>query len=62
MDLKYLRSRHQHALMQMERAASPEARYAHRGIAAGYARSIHDLEELVVPLTSPILTSADDRR
>jgi hypothetical protein len=43
MALNYLLHRHQLSVMQAGYAGSAEARAAHRGLAAGYARRIHDL-------------------
>ena len=40
MDLNYLLSRHQVSLMRADSAASPEARFAHRGLARAYAECI----------------------
>lgn len=43
-DLNYLLSRHQTALMQAEAAACSGARHSHRGMAAAYAVRIHDMQ------------------
>lgn len=40
MDLNYLLGRHQLSVHRAGAAASPEARYAHRGLAAAYAGRI----------------------
>ncbi len=40
MDLNYLLSRHQYSAYRAQVAATPEARLAHRGLAAGYAGRI----------------------
>ncbi|URW74546.1 hypothetical protein M9980_08125 [Sphingomonas donggukensis] len=42
MDLNYLYSRHQISVMRAAAATTREARSSHRGLAAGYARAIHD--------------------
>lgn len=45
MDLNYLLSRHQISLMRADTAAGPEARYAHRNLAKGYAQRIRALQD-----------------
>lgn len=45
MDLNYLLARHQTSLMRADAAASPEARYAHRNLAKGYADRIRKLRD-----------------
>ncbi|MBO9712836.1 hypothetical protein [Sphingomonas sp.] len=47
MDLNYLYSRHQVSLMLAKRAASPEARWAHRAMARAYAQRIRLVQEAV---------------
>ena len=44
MNLNELFHRHQVSVMRAAAAASPEARLAHRGLAAGYAALIADLQ------------------
>jgi hypothetical protein len=44
MDLNYLLSRHQLSMHRAGSASSPEARHAHRGLAAGYAGRIRTLQ------------------
>ena len=44
MDLNYLLSRHQLSVHRGNAAASREARQAHRGLAAGYARRIRSFQ------------------
>jgi len=44
MDLNYLLSRHQISIMRAEAATCREARYAHRGLAKGYADRIRELQ------------------
>ncbi|MDQ0250860.1 hypothetical protein J2W22_002924 [Sphingomonas kyeonggiensis] len=43
MDLNYLLHRHQVSLMHAAAATSPEARFAHRGLARCYAERIRAL-------------------
>lgn len=45
MDLNYLLARHQISLMRADAATGPEARYAHRHLARGYAERIRELRE-----------------
>ncbi|MEZ0496179.1 hypothetical protein [Sphingomonas sp. IW22] len=45
MDLNYLLSRHQIALMQADAAASVEARHVHRNFARHYAARVNELQE-----------------
>ncbi|MCW3836167.1 hypothetical protein ACFQ1E_08950 [Sphingomonas canadensis] len=45
MDLNYLLSRHQRALMMADAADCGEARLAHRGLAECYAARIRDLQQ-----------------
>ena len=45
--LNFLLHRHQISLMREAAAAGPEARAAHRGLAAGYARRIGDLQTML---------------
>ena len=47
MDLNYLLSRHQIALMHAERADCSEARIAHRSMASGYAERIRIVQRLI---------------
>jgi hypothetical protein len=46
MDLNYLLSRHQVALMRADNAMCPEAKVAHRGMAREYAERIRILRQL----------------
>ena len=52
MDLNYLLGRHQQSLHRSGAAATPEARRAHRGLAAGYAVTIRDFQRRVGALAS----------
>ncbi len=54
MDLNYLYSRHQISLMCAMRAASPEARCAHRGLARAYAERIRALRR---SLGAPVIAA-----
>jgi hypothetical protein len=47
MDLNYLLSRHQVALMRADHAACAEAKIAHRGMANDYAERIRVLRQLI---------------
>lgn len=47
MDLNYLLSRHQIALMRATNASCAEARIAHRNMARGYAQRIRVLRQLI---------------
>ena len=65
MSLNFLLHRHQISLMREAASASPEARVAHRGLAAGYARRIRDLcadAGAAVVLHVPLRPAADDLR
>lgn len=53
MDLNYLLSRHQISLVRADAAASPEARYAHRNLAKGYAERIRELQEGLGAIAPP---------
>ncbi|MBN2972577.1 hypothetical protein JW805_11165 [Roseomonas aeriglobus] len=44
MDLNYLLSRHQIALMRAQSAVTIEARHSHRGMASGYADAIRSIQ------------------
>lgn len=44
MDLAYLLGRHQISLHRASVAATPEARLAHRGLAAGYAGRLRNCQ------------------
>ncbi len=44
MDLNYLLSRHQIALMRAQSAVTIEARHSHRGMASGYADAIRSVQ------------------
>lgn len=46
MDLNYLLSRHQIALMQADAADTREARWAHRGLVKQYAARIEELQRV----------------
>jgi len=58
MDLNYLLSRHQLALVRSTRAASSEARLAHRGLADGYARRVAELQAGTGATTAPLSGAA----
>ena len=47
MDLNYLLSRHQVALMRADNALCSEAKVAHRGMASEYAERIRVLQQLI---------------
>lgn len=47
MDLNYLLSRHQIALMRAESASCAEAKIAHHGMARGYAERIRVMRQLI---------------
>lgn len=47
MDLNYLLSRHQVALMRADNAMCSEAKVAHRGMAREYAERIRVLQQLI---------------
>jgi hypothetical protein len=47
MDLNYLLSRHQVALIRADEATCPEARIAHRGMAHDYAKRIGIIRRLI---------------
>lgn len=57
MDLNYLLSRHQVALMRADHAACAEAKIAHRGMANDYAERIRVLRQLIGAEGTALLTA-----